>query len=58
MIDTYLRTLKMWYKYEVERKRQILSKLKRQVMRAFNIREEDTQGQTELVFEQLGGRHG
>ena len=51
MIDTYVQTIKLWYVYSLERRKQILSKLKRQVMRALNMREKDTQGQTEPVFD-------
>ena len=47
----YIRTIKLWYIYLPERRKQILSKLKRQVMCALNMREEDTQGQTEPVFD-------
>ena len=51
MIDMYIRTIKLWYVYSPERRKQILSKLKQQVMRALNKREGDTQGQTEPVFD-------
>ena len=51
MIDTYARMIKLWYVYLPKQRKQILSKLKRQVMRALNMREGDTQGQTEPVFD-------
>ena len=41
-MDTYVWTIKLWYVYTPEQKMQILSKLKRQVMRALNMRERDT----------------
>ncbi len=51
MIDTYLQTLRLWYDYKVERRQQIISKLKRQVMRAMNIKARDSLGQTEPVHD-------
>ncbi len=49
MIDTYIRTLRLWYDYKLERRQQIVAKLKRQVMRALNITVRDTQEQTEPI---------
>ncbi len=49
MIDTYIRTLRLWYDYKLERRQQIVAKLKRQIMRALNITIRDTQGQTKPV---------
>ena len=37
MIDTYIQTFWLWYDYKLEQRQQIIAKLKRQVMRAFNI---------------------
>ncbi len=51
MIDKYVRIPRLWYDYKMERGQQILSKLKRQVMRALNIKAGDTQGQTEPVHD-------
>ena len=51
MIDTYTRTIKLWYVYLPEQRNQIFLKLKRQVILALNVRERDTQGQTEPVFD-------
>ena len=51
MIDTYIRTIKLWYIYLPERRKQIFSKLKLQVIRALNMRKGDTQGQIEPVFD-------
>ena len=51
MIDMYVWTIKLWYVYLPEQRKQILLKLKRQVMHALNMREGDTQGQTEPVFD-------
>ena len=51
MIDTYVRTIKLWYFYLPKQRKQIFSKLKRQVIRALNMREGDTQGQTEPMFD-------
>ncbi len=45
----YIRTLRLWYDYKLEQRQQIVAKLKRQVMRAFNITVGDTQGQTEPI---------
>ncbi len=51
MIDTYIRTLRLWYDYKLEQRQQIVAKLKRQVMRTLNITVGDTQGQTELIHD-------
>ncbi len=51
MVDIYIRTLRLWYDYKVERRKQIMSKLGRQVIRALNIKAGDTQGQTEPVHD-------
>ncbi len=51
MIDTYIRTLRLWYDYKLERRQQIVAKLKQQVMRALNITVGDTQRQTEPIHD-------
>ncbi len=51
MIDTYIWTLRLWYDYKLERRQQIIVKLKRQVMPALNIMVGDTQGQTEPIHD-------
>ena len=51
MLDTYVRTLRLWYDYKIEQRQQIMSKLKRQVIQALNIKAGDTQGQTEPVHD-------
>lgn len=45
----YIRTLQIWYNYKLEQRQQIITKLKYQVMRVFNIKVGNTQGQTKLV---------
>ena len=52
MIDTYIRTLRLWYDYKLEWRQQIIVKLKRQVMRALNITLGDTQRQTKSIHDQ------
>ncbi len=49
IIDTYIRTLRLWYDYKLERRQQIVAKLKRQVIRALNISVRNIQGQTESI---------
>lgn len=49
--STYVRTIKLQYAYLSKPKKQILSKFKWQVMRALNMKEEDTQEQTQPVFD-------
>ncbi len=51
MIDTYVRMIRLWYIYLPEQRKQIFSKLERQVMRALNMKEGDTQRQTKPVFD-------
>lgn len=51
MIDTYIRTIKLWYVYSSKKRKPILSKLNWQVMCTLNMRERDTQEQTGPVFD-------
>ena len=51
MIDIYIQTLRLWYDYKVERRQQIMSKIRRQVIRALNIKAGDIQRQTEPVHD-------
>ena len=51
MIDKYIWTIKLWYAYLLKQRKQIFSKFKRQVICALNMKEKDTQRQTEPVFD-------
>ena len=47
--DIYVWILRLWYNYKVEQRQQIISKLRRQVMRALNIKVGDILRQTKPV---------
>ncbi len=49
MIATYIRIFRLWYDYKLERRQQIVAKLKQQVMRTLNIMVGDTQEQTKAI---------
>ena len=51
MIDTYVQTIKLWYAYLLEQRKQIFSKLKRPILCALNMKEKNTQGQIGPLFD-------
>lgn len=54
IIDMYIQTIKLWYIFLINWKKQIISKFKRQVIRIWNIRRKDMQEQIKPMFDSYG----